>query len=148
MDLIDNFGLAPYIEFVSGVTDERIVELYAEAEAAVVPSLYEGFSLPAIEAMCTGIPLIATDGGALPEVTGLDGETVFRCRKGDVDDLARAIRTALDDSAARERVGAAGRQRVLDRWTWKKCAQMTVDQYREVLAMPQNIEKLRRNGRI
>jgi len=148
MDLIDNYGLAPHIEFVSGVSDERIVELYAEAEAAVVPSLYEGFSLPAIEAMCTGIPLIATDGGALPEVTGEDGDTVFRCRKGDVDDLARAIRTALDDPAARERIGAAGRRRVLERWTWKKCAQMTVDQYREVLAMPQNIEKLRRNGRI
>ncbi|HUF99359.1 MAG TPA: glycosyltransferase family 4 protein [Ilumatobacter sp.] len=148
MDLIDNYGLAPFIEFVSGVTDERIVELYAEAELAVVPSLYEGFSLPAIEAMCTGIPLVATDGGALPEVTGNDGDTVFRCRKGDVDDLARAIRTALDDPAARERIGFAGRQRVLERWTWKKCAQMTVDQYREVLAMPQNVEKLRRNGRV
>ena len=65
---------------MSGVTDERIVELYAEAELAVVPSLYEGFSLPAIEAMVTGTPLVATDGGALPEVTGVDGETVLQCR--------------------------------------------------------------------
>src|SRR5690606_21213395 len=47
MDLIDRFGLSPYIDFVSGVPDERIVELYADAELAVVPSLYEGFSLPA-----------------------------------------------------------------------------------------------------
>ena len=54
MDLIVSLGLLPYIEFVSGVSDERIVELYAEAELAVVPSLYEGFSLPAIEAMCAG----------------------------------------------------------------------------------------------
>ena len=66
--------------FVSGVPDERIVELYAEAELAVVPSLYEGFSLPAIEAMATGTALVATDGGALPEVTGRDGETVLQCR--------------------------------------------------------------------
>ena len=73
-DLIDKLGLRPHIEFVSGVPDERIVELYAEAELAVVPSLYEGFSLPAIEAMCTGICLVATDGGALPEVTGRDGD--------------------------------------------------------------------------
>ena len=58
------------VQFVSGVSDERIVELYAEAELAVVPSLYEGFSLPAVEAMATGICLVATDGGALPEVTG------------------------------------------------------------------------------
>ncbi len=148
LDLIERYGLRPHIEFVSGVTDERIVELYAEAELAVVPSLYEGFSLPAIEAMCSGTPLVATDGGALPEVTGVDGETVFRCRKGDADDLARAIRQALAQPEARARVGAAGRQRVLERWTWRRCAELTVEQYREVLAMPQNVHKLQANGRI
>jgi glycosyltransferase involved in cell wall biosynthesis len=148
MDLIDSYGLAPHIEFVSGVSDERIVELYAEAEMAVVPSLYEGFSLPAIEAMCTGTPLVATDGGALPEVTGSDGETVLQCPAGDKDALAATIARGLDDAELRARVGAAGRQRVLERWTWKKCAEETVEQYREVLAMPQNIAKLRANGRI
>ena len=148
MDLIDSYGLAPHIEFVSGVSDERIVELYAEAEMAVVPSLYEGFSLPAIEAMCTGTPLVATDGGALPEVTGTDGETVLQCPAGDKDALAATIARGLDDAELRARIGAAGRQRVLDRWTWKKCAEETVEQYREVLAMPQNIAKLRANGRI
>jgi glycosyltransferase involved in cell wall biosynthesis len=148
MDLIDSYGLAPHIEFVSGVSDERIVELYAEAEMAVVPSLYEGFSLPAIEAMCTGTPLVATDGGALPEVTGADGDTVLQCPAGDADALTAAIARGLDDAELRARIGAAGRQRVLERWTWTKCAQETVEQYREVLAMPQNIDKLRTNGRI
>jgi glycosyltransferase involved in cell wall biosynthesis len=148
MKLIESLGLEPHIEFVSGVSDERIVELYSEAELAVVPSLYEGFSLPAIEAMCTGIPLVATDGGALPEVTGLDGETVLQCPAGDSDALAAAIARGLDDEELRARIGAAGRQRVLDRWTWKRCAELTVDQYREVLAMPENVAKLRRNGRI
>ena len=148
MDLIERYGLRESIEFVSGVTDERIVELYAEAELAVVPSLYEGFSLPAIEAMCSGTPLVATDGGALPEVTGADGETVFRCAAGDAGSLAATIASALDAPEKRQAVGAAGRQRVLERWTWRRCAELTVDQYREVLAMPQNIEKLRRNGRI
>ena len=147
-DLIDKLGLRPHIEFVSGVPDERIVELYAEAELAVVPSLYEGFSLPAIEAMSTGICLVATDGGALPEVTGRDGDTVLQCKAGDVESLATALRRGLDDAALRERVGAAGRQRVVERWSWKHCAQLTVDQYCEVLAMPANVEKLRRNGRI
>lgn len=147
-DLIDQLGLRPYIDFVSGVSDERIVELYAEAELAVVPSLYEGFSLPAIEAMCTGICLVATDGGALPEVTGQDGDTVLQCRAGDVESLTTALRRGLDDAELRARVGAAGRQRVVERWSWKHCAQLTVDQYREVLAMPHNVEKLRRNGRI
>jgi len=148
MDLIDSYGLAPHIEFISGVSDERIVELYAEAEMAVVPSLYEGFSLPAIEAMCTGTPLVATDGGALPEVTGADGDTVLQCPAGDKDALAVTIARGLDDAELRARIGANGRQRVLDRWTWTKCAQQTVEQYREVLAMPQNIAKLRANGRI
>ncbi len=148
LQLIDQFGLAPHITFVSGVSDERIVELYSEAELAVVPSLYEGFSLPAIEAMCSGTPLVATDGGALPEVTGTHAETVFRCRKGDADHLAATIRQAIANPELRAEVGAAGRQRVLDRWTWRRCAELTVEQYREVLAMPQNITKLRRNGRI
>jgi glycosyltransferase involved in cell wall biosynthesis len=147
-DLIDKLGLRPHIEFVSGVPDERIVELYAEAELAVVPSLYEGFSLPAIEAMSTGICLVATDGGALPEVTGTDGETVLQCRAGDVESLADALRRGLGDAALRDRVGRAGRERVVERWSWRRCAQLTVEQYREVLAMPSNVAKLRRNGRI
>jgi len=148
MDLIDRYNLHPHIEFVSGVSDERIVELYAEAELAVVPSLYEGFSLPAIEAMCTGTPLVATDGGALPEVTGADGETVFRCTAGDVSSLATSIRQALGQPEARAAIGAAGRQRVTERWSWRHCAELTVDQYREVLDMPDNIAKLQRNGRL
>lgn len=147
-DLIDKLGLRPHIDFVSGVPDERIVELYAEAELAVVPSLYEGFSLPAIEAMCTGICLVATDGGALPEVTGQDGDTVLQCKAGDVDSLTTALRRGFSDADLRARIGAAGRQRVVERWSWRHCAQLTVDQYREVLAMPHNVEKLKRNGRI
>jgi len=146
-DLIRSLGLADTVEFVTGVTDERIVELYAESELAVVPSLYEGFSLPAIEAMATGTCLVATDGGALPEVTGRDGETVLGCRAGDAEALAAQLRRGLDDAALRARVGAAGRQRVGERWSWTHCAKLTVEQYLEVLAMPQNQDKLRRNGR-
>ncbi|HEY1279738.1 MAG TPA: glycosyltransferase family 4 protein [Acidimicrobiales bacterium] len=132
-DLIERLGLSDAITFVSGVPDERIVELYAEAELAVVPSLYEGFSLPAVEAMATGTCLVATNGGALPEVTGRDGETVLACRAGDVEALAAAIRRGLDNPALRERVGAAGRTRVVERWSWRRCAELTVEQYREVL---------------
>jgi glycosyltransferase involved in cell wall biosynthesis len=138
MDLIESLGLKPYIDFVSGVPDERIVELYAEAELAVVPSLYEGFSLPAIEAMSTGICLVATDGGALPEVTGTDGDTVLQCPAGNAEALAATIARGLDDADLRMRVGLAGRERVVSRWSWRHCAALTVDQYREVLEMPHN----------
>ena len=134
-ELIDRLGLTDAIEFVTGVPDERIVELYAQSELAVVPSLYEGFSLPAVEAMATGTPLVATTGGALPEVTGTDGDTVLHCRPGDPDSLAAALRRGLEDPELRARVGAAGRARVTERYTWRLTAQRTVEQYREVLAM-------------
>jgi glycosyltransferase involved in cell wall biosynthesis len=143
-DLIRELGLTDCITHVSGVSDERIVELYAESELAVVPSLYEGFSLPAIEAMSTGICLVATTGGALPEVTGADNDTVLSCPAGDAEALAASIRRGLDNAELRNRIGAAGRTRVVERWSWKHCAQLTVDQYREVLSMPHNVEKLRK----
>ena len=143
-DLIRKLGLTDCITHVSGVSDERIVELYAESELAVVPSLYEGFSLPAIEAMSTGICLVATTGGALPEVTGADNDTVLSCPAGDAEALAASIRRGLDNAELRNRVGAAGRTRVVERWSWKHCAQLTVDQYREVLSMSHNVEKLRK----
>ncbi len=133
--LIERLDLADSIQFVTGVPDERIVELYAESEVAVVPSLYEGFSLPAVEAMATATPLVATSGGALPEVTGTDGETVFRCEPGNVDSLLAALRRAFDDPDLRTRVGQAGRARVSELYTWRQTAINTVEQYREVLAM-------------
>ncbi len=130
---IEELGLAEHIEFITGVPDERIVELYAEADLAVVPSLYEGFSLPAIEAMSCGVPLVATTGGALPEVTGADGETCFQVPPGDSAALAATIANALDDPDARARIGAAGRTRVIERWSWRHTAEATVDHYRALL---------------
>ena len=143
-DLITSLGLSDCITYVSGVSDERIVELYAESTLAVVPSLYEGFSLPSIEAMSTGICLVATTGGALPEVTGRDGDTVLSCPPGDADALAAALRRGLDDESLRAKIGAAGRTRVVERWSWRHCASLTVDQYREVLMMPHNVAKVHR----
>jgi glycosyltransferase involved in cell wall biosynthesis len=127
-------GLDDVVSFVSGVPDERIVELYSEAELAVVPSLYEGFSLPAIEAMASGIPLVATTGGALPEVAGSHGETCFLAEPGDSESLAAVIGAALDDPDQRARVGAAGRRRVVEQWSWRHTALRTVEQYRAAIA--------------
>jgi MMP alpha-(1->4)-mannosyltransferase len=132
--VLEQYGLEDVVTFVSGVTDERIVELYAEAELAVVPSLYEGFSLPAIEAQCCGVPLVATTGGALPEVVGPDGETAFTVAPGDANALAARIADALGDPELRAKVGLAGRQRVIDNWSWRHTAERTVEQYRIRLA--------------
>jgi glycosyltransferase involved in cell wall biosynthesis len=133
---IAQLGLEDAVEFVSGVTDERIVELYNSSGCAVVPSLYEGFSLPAIEAMSTGCPLVATTGGAIPEVVGTDGETGFLVAPGDSEALAAGIRRALDDPEGAARIGAAGRERVIHRWSWRHTAERTVEHYRALLAEP------------
>jgi glycosyltransferase involved in cell wall biosynthesis len=132
-ETIRRLGLEDCVEFVTGVPDERIYELYSEAELAVVPSLYEGFSLPAIEAMSCGVPLVATTGGALPEVVGKDDETALLVPPGDAEALAARIGTALDDPELRARIGAAGRQRVIDNWSWRHTAIRTVEQYRILL---------------
>src|SRR5579884_3738557 len=129
-ETIDRLGLAGAVRFVSGVGDERIVELYAEAAVAVVPSLYEGFSLPAVEAMACGVPLVATTGGALPEVVGGDGDTGLLVPPGDPGALAAALRRVLDDPELASRLSLAGRQRVLQRFTWRACAEATVEHYR------------------
>jgi glycosyltransferase involved in cell wall biosynthesis len=132
---VDRLGLAPAVDFASGVSDERLVELYAEAELAVVPSLYEGFSLPAVEAMATGVPLLATTGGAIPEVVGRDGTTAALVAPGDAGALAAAVLDLLADPDRRARIGAAGRAWVAERYSWTAAAEATVAQYREVIAL-------------
>ncbi len=126
---IERLGLEGAVEFVSGVSDERIVELYAEAEIAVVPSLYEGFSLPAIEAMACGVPLVTTTGGALPEVVGPSGESAMTVPPRDPGALAQQIIEVLNDDELKARLGAAGRRRVLDRFTWRRTAEGTAEHY-------------------
>jgi glycosyltransferase involved in cell wall biosynthesis len=126
---LERLGLTDAVEFVSGVTDERIVELYAEAEIAVVPSLYEGFSLPAIEAMACGVPLVTTTGGALPEVVGPSGDTAMTVPTGDAGALAHQIVETLNNPEQRARLGEGGRRRVLDRFTWRKTAEGSAEQY-------------------
>ncbi len=130
---IDRLGLAGAVEFASQVSDEVLVSRYAEAQVAAVPSLYEGFSLPAVEAMACGVPLVATTGGALPEVTGGDGRAALLVPPGDAGALAHALGRVLGDGQLAARLGAAGRARVLRRFTWRRCAQATADHYRELL---------------
>ena len=132
-ETIERLGLGGAVRFVSDASDERIVELYAEASVAVVPSLYEGFSLPAVEAMACGVPLVATTGGALPEVVGKDGVTGLLVPPGDPGALAVALGRVLDEPELAARLSAAGRRRVLDRFTWRACALGSVEHYRHVL---------------
>jgi glycosyltransferase involved in cell wall biosynthesis len=126
---IERLGLQGAIEFVSGVSDERIVELYGEAEIAVIPSLYEGFSLPAVEAMACGVPLVTTTGGALPEVVGPPGEAAMLVPPADPSALAVQILQLMNDAGLRRQLSEGGRRRVLDRFTWRRTAEGTAEHY-------------------
>jgi len=130
---LERLGLRDIVTTVSGVSDEELARLYGEAEVAVVPSLYEGFSLPAIEAMSCGVAVVATTGGALPEVVGTDGETGLLVTPDDPEALMMAIRRLLDDEDLRRRLGAAGRDRVINRFTWQVTAKGTAACYDAVL---------------
>jgi glycosyltransferase involved in cell wall biosynthesis len=132
---VDRLSLGDRVEFVSGLSDEDLAALLGSAEVAVVPSLYEGFSLPAVESMACGTPLVATTGGALPEVAGRDGEAALLVPPGDPGSLATAIGRLLDDPELRARLGEAGRKRILERFTWRATAAATAAVYREMLAV-------------
>jgi glycosyltransferase involved in cell wall biosynthesis len=130
---IERLGLGDVVRTISGVSDEELARLYGEAEVAIVPSLYEGFSLPAIEAMSCAVPVVATTGGALPEVVGESGETGLLVEPNNPEALVSAIRELLDDSAMRERLGHAGRERVMQRFTWEVTARGTAACYDAIL---------------
>ncbi len=95
-----------------------------------------GFSLPAAEAMATGTALLATTGGAVPEVAGPDGETCLAVPPGDAGALAAGLNRLLGDRELRARLGAAGRERVLRHFTWARAAEGTAARYREAIGHP------------
>ena len=138
MKFIRTLGLDKHIRFESQISAERFRELYAETTIAIVPSLYEGFGLPAGEAMACGVPVVSTTGGALPEVVGDAGVLV---EPGDAHALAEAIDELLDDPARREDLAKRGRERILDNFTWRKIAENTVTVYRQIIGGKHNADR-------
>ncbi len=131
---LDELGLRDAVTFRSGISQEDLVSLMQSAEVAAVPSFYEGFCLPAVEEMACGLPLVATRVGALPEIVGSDNTAGLLVPPGDAEALASALGRLLDDPELRSRLGAAGRRRVEERFTWRAAAAGTADWYRERIA--------------
>jgi glycosyltransferase involved in cell wall biosynthesis len=124
--LVAELDLGTRVRFVTGISDNELAELAASAEIAVVPSLYEGFSLPAVEHMASGTPLVASRTGALPEVTG---DAALLVTPGDPEELAAALRRLHDAGPERARLAAAALARVQERFAWPAVARATVAQY-------------------
>lgn len=137
--LIDQLAIGDVVRTVSGVDDGELAALLASAEVAAVPSLYEGFSLPAVEAMACGTPLVASRAGAIPEVVGADGEAALLVAPGDAEALAAALATLFDDPKRRALMGAAGRARVLQRFSWSAVAARTAECYSAAIARKDHI---------
>ena len=129
-ELIEKYRLQGRVEFMARIPAEQLALEYRRSEIAVVPSVYEGFGLPAAEAMACGVPVVSTDGGSLPEVVGYDGDGIIVPKKN-ARALAEAIRRLLDDPALREEMGKRGHQRVMERFTWRQMAIGTAEVYEE-----------------
>ena len=131
--LVWKHGLKRFVDYIPRLSTEELVRLYNSAQIVVSPSLYEGFGLPAAEAMACGTAVIATTAGAFPEFID-DGRTGILVRPGDAGSLAAAIRTLLDDPARCAQMGAAASEHIRRNFTWKRTTERTVELYREVLA--------------
>ncbi len=127
---VTQLALGDRVTFTSGLPDPEYARVLASAEVAVIPSLYEGFSLPAAEHMASGTPLIASRAGALPEVTG---DAALLVRPGDAEELSAALGRLLDERPARERLAARGLARVRERFAWPAVAAATESLYRKVI---------------
>lgn len=128
--LIDDLAIGDIVRTVSGIDDAELAALLASAEVAAVPSLYEGFSLPAVEAMSCGTPLVASRAGAIPEVVGDGGVLV---PPGDAQQLAVGLGALLDDPDRRRELGERARARVLERFSWAAVAARTADMYAQAI---------------
>jgi len=126
-------GIADRVTVTGRLERDELINLYNRAQVFVSPSLYEGFGLPAAEAMSCGTPLVATTAGAFPEIVE-DGQSGLLVPPGDAGALAGAIERLLDDPMLRARLGQEARKRIVERFSWRQTGIRTLELYEDVLA--------------
>jgi len=131
--LIAELGISDIVTISSGLADEELATLLASAEIACIPSLYEGFSLPAVEAMASGTPIVASRAGALPEVLGADDDCARLVTPGDVGELTAVLGELLGSPAELARLGTNGRRRAEAVFSWESVAEQTVSVYERAI---------------
>ena len=130
--LVEEMGLQGRVSYFEKLTTAELIRTYSRAQLLVSPSLYEGFGLPAAEAMACGTPVVATTAGALREIVE-DGVSGLTVPPGDAVALSQAIEMMLSDPERCRRAGAAGARRMRERFTWHSTAEETMALYEEVL---------------
>ncbi|MFD1859324.1 glycosyltransferase family 1 protein [Aeromicrobium camelliae] len=136
---LHELGIEDVVTVHSGISDEELARLMASAEVMAVPSLYEGFSLPTVEALACGTPVVASRAGALPEVVGDAGVLV---EPGDVEQLVTQIGALLRSPERREHFARIGRERAVERFSWVSVARATVEAYEREIARVERKKKL------
>jgi glycosyltransferase involved in cell wall biosynthesis len=126
-------GCEERLNLVGRLPTDTLVRLYQRATLVAVPSRYEGFGLPAVEAMACGTPVVACRAGALPEVVNVGGGGIL-VERDDPTDLARGIRTLLGKPSHRAELGGRGRERIAAAYAWPRVAEATAAVYEEVIA--------------
>ena len=119
MKLIKKLNLLPHIHFKSNLKEEDIVDLYASAELAVIPSLYEGFGFGAGEAMSCGVPLISTLSGGLEDIVK---GSCYEIEPGSSVQIENAVIDLFDNEEEMKRVALLGRKRILEKFNWRQAA--------------------------
>ncbi|MGI8632902.1 MAG: glycosyltransferase family 4 protein [Solirubrobacterales bacterium] len=125
-ELAAELGVADRVAFPSWVSDADLEGLYAASRCFALPSLFEGFGLPVLEAMARGLPVVCSDAWSLPEVAG---QAALLVDATNHDTLARAIRRVLDDAQLRDRLVRAGHARAAT-FSWDRTGTETVAAYR------------------
>ncbi|MCX6009040.1 MAG: glycosyltransferase family 4 protein, partial [Chloroflexi bacterium] len=128
--LINNLGIRDYVKFIDEIDTAELVNQYRLASIVVIPSIYEGFGLPAAEAMACGVPVVSTTAGALPEVVGDAGILV---PSADTKALVEAISALVVSPNKRKHLSRIGRKRIVQMFNWRNTAQRTVDVYAEAI---------------
>ncbi len=135
--LIKKLGLESCISFRSGLSAEELVLEYNKAQVAVCPSLYEGFGLPAAEAMSCGLAVVSSDGGALPEIVGNAGVVV---PAGDASLLENALLGLFRSQEKIDQLGTRARRRVLDKFCWVKVAEQLTEYYKNTVLKQAHVD--------
>jgi len=136
--LINTLGIRDYVKFIDEIDTAELVHQYRMASIVVIPSIYEGFGLPAAEAMSCGVPVVSTTAGALPEVVGDAGILV---PPADVKALMEAISALVINPDKRKHLSQIGRKRILQKFNWRNTAKRTVDVYTEAIEFQKNLKQ-------
>ena len=130
-NLMEKLGVTQSVTFRNQISTEELIDLYRRATIVAVPSTYEGFGIPAAEAMSCGAPVVSTTAGALPEVVGDAGILV---PPADSAALAAAIGGLIENPQRLKELSVLGRKRIIEQFSWKDAARKTADVYAEAIA--------------